>query len=178
MDWGHALEITSHDEDVLGHKRGEHEGQQGFEALGLLVAMRIWAPLWRDKRVKLHIRNDNVGALTVFSSCKGKSVPMNAIAREYALDIADGVHEPDLVQHLPGICNVVADSLSRRTDPAYAKTWTLPTFLVNAKHVHPPTRDNKWWKATIPPGYTTSTTKGGDDDLVSTKPVNTRWCQT
>ena len=68
--------ITHDDELVLGHKRGEHEGQQGFQALALLVAVRLWAPLWRTKRVCLALRNDNVGALTIFSSLKGKSVPI------------------------------------------------------------------------------------------------------
>ena len=156
--------IATHDETVLGHKRGEHEGQQAFEALALLVAIRLWAPLWKHKRVRLIIRNDNVGALTVFAACKGKSIPMNAVAREYALDLADGTHEPDLIQHLPGITNAVADALSRRTDPAYEKNWVTPTHLKHAKRVEPLERGPSWWKARVTPGVSANAQKGGDDN--------------
>ena len=92
-----SIVITEHDEAVLGHKRGEHEGQQGFEALALLVAIRLWMALWRMKRVRLALRNDNVGALTMFTAPKGKSMPMNAVAREYALDMAECVFEPSKI---------------------------------------------------------------------------------
>ena len=37
---------------------------------------------------------------------------MNRIAREYALDVAEGAYAPVVVAHLPGIANTIADSLS------------------------------------------------------------------
>ena len=73
--------ISPDDAVVLGHERGEKEGQQAFEGLALLVAVRLWAPLWKSKRVHFTLRSDNVGALTIFSALKTSSEPMNLIAR-------------------------------------------------------------------------------------------------
>ena len=53
---------------------GENQGQQGFEAMCLLIAVRIWAPIWKNSRVTLALRNDNIGALTIFSSLKGNNL--------------------------------------------------------------------------------------------------------
>ena len=60
--------ITKDVEDVLPPKREEHEGQQTFESLSLLVATRLWSLLWRQKRVRLCVRSDNRGALSSFSN--------------------------------------------------------------------------------------------------------------
>ena len=46
-------------------------------------------------------------------------------------------YERDVVEHIPGITNIVADSLSRRTDPAQLKKWSLHHFLSNARHFAP-----------------------------------------
>ena len=141
---------------MLGHKSGENEGQQGFEAMALLLAVRVWAPLWHSSRVTLSLRNDNVGALSVFSSLKGKSVPMNAVAREFALDMSQSAYEPSVIQHLPGVTNKVADVLSRRCDPRYSDSWRVPQYLTNhgAVRVSLPPRLSTWWKALAPPGET------------------------
>ena len=40
--------ISKDDETVLGHKMGENQGQQGFEAMCLLIAVRVWAPIWKN----------------------------------------------------------------------------------------------------------------------------------
>ena len=114
---------------MLGHKRGEHDVQQGFEALALLVAIRL----------------DN--SFPRFSACKGRYGQINTVARDCALDIGEFAFSSGLVQHIPGVTNMVADSLSRRTDPKYASTWALSHFLVNAKVVIPPLRTTSWWRA-------------------------------
>ena len=67
-----------------------------------------------------------MGALSIFSSCKGKDGPMNIVAREYALDIGECAFAPELIQHIPGATNMIADLLSRRTDPKYAAAWAVP----------------------------------------------------
>lgn len=66
------------------------------------------------KRAKLHVRGDNVGALTLFSTLESSSPPLTKIAREFALDLGRARFRPDLVQHIPGIVNKVNDVLSRR----------------------------------------------------------------
>ena len=138
--------ITKDDEAVLPHKRGEHEGQQTFESLSLLVATRLWSPLWRQKRVRLCVRSDNRGALSVFSNLKSAGVGGTLIAREYALDLAECCFQPLCIQHVPGVANATADALSRRTDPQYAANWSLPLFLSCDKQATPPRRDSTWWK--------------------------------
>lgn len=145
-------DITPQDEQSLGHARGDHHGQQGFEALALLIAVRIWAPVWKSSRGTLALRSDNMGALSVFSACKGKEGPMNLVAREFALDVGQATHMPDLVQHLPGVSNQIADALSRRTDLQYAKGWQLPSFLAGATHIKLEPRGPSWWRTSLSPG--------------------------
>jgi len=79
-----------------------------------LVALRVWAKFWQGQRAKLHVRGDNVGALTLFSTLESSSPPLTKIAREFALDLGRARFRPDLVQHIPGIVNKVNDVLSRR----------------------------------------------------------------
>ena len=49
------------------------------------------------------------------------------VAREIALDIAQDVYRPTLVQHIPGVSNVAADSLSRLEMPG--SQYSIPAFL-------------------------------------------------
>ena len=132
--------VSKDDEFILELKRGEPESQQGFEAIALSIAVRLWLPFGKSKRFSLAIRNDNIGASTICSSLKGKSGPMNAVAREFSLDIAEGSFEPLLVQHLPGVSNTVADLLSRKTDPHYSSKWRLPLILQDAQQMSVPPR--------------------------------------
>ena len=102
--------------------------------------------------MRLKLRSDNIGALTVFSACKGAPGAMNAVAREYALDAAEGVYEPEVVAHLPGVANATADVLSRRNDPKYKGSWAPPAFLARAERVWPSPRPLRWWRARVAPG--------------------------
>ena len=120
--------------------------------MALLIATRLWSHLWRTRRVSLRLRSDNIGALTVFSACKGAPGAMNTVAREYALDAAEGSFEPQLIDHLPGITNQAADILSRRLDPKHARGWKVHPFLANAERIEPPPRPLSWWRSLLPPG--------------------------
>ena len=88
---------------------------------------------------------------------------MNLLAREYALDMGECSYGPDVIEHIPSIINIVADSLSKRTDPAYLKKWSLPHFLSNAKHIAPQTRPPSWWRYLSIPGFATRQKFGGWD---------------
>ena len=52
--------LSSLDFAMFAHARGDHTGQQTWEALALLVALRLWAPLWKGKRVVITVRSDSV----------------------------------------------------------------------------------------------------------------------
>ena len=80
-----------------------------------------------------------VGAL------KGRGGALNIIARELALDLARSPYFPDTLEHLPGIANVLADSLSRRLDPG-KQPWSLPPALAHVTPSTLPNRDSAWWR--------------------------------
>eukprot|EP00971_Amphidinium_carterae_P195519 3879893-Amphidinium_carterae.1 len=42
-----------------------------------------------------------------------RSVPINRIARELALELASGCYRPNIIEHLPGVLNTLADYASR-----------------------------------------------------------------
>ena len=62
--------------------------QQAAEALALLVALREWALHWRDQRVRLSVRTDNIAALTMLGRLQPHSEQLGLIAREVALAAA------------------------------------------------------------------------------------------
>eukprot|EP00435_Cladocopium_sp_Y103_P021519 s4006_g5.t1 len=140
-----AIPITKEDQDILQTEAGDCRGQQVWEALAGLVALRAWSPHWQHFPVVLQVRNDNVGALTLFSTLKGGSPALSLIAREFALDLGKATCRPALVQHLPGITNKTCDALSRRYDPHF--TFELPRCLLHAKPILPPARDKAWWRS-------------------------------
>ena len=62
--------------------------QQAAKALAILVALRQWAPLWRDQGIRLQLRTDNVAALTTLIKMQPLSSALGIIARELALEVA------------------------------------------------------------------------------------------
>ena len=111
----------------MGQPLGESAGQQTWEALAVLVALRAWAHRWQGRRVVLRVRSDSVSALTLVLAAKAKGRGPAIIAREVALDLAEMVYRPDVVSHIPGLANVAADKLSRLAQPGTSASW--PTYL-------------------------------------------------
>ena len=87
----------------------------------------------------------------MLAKLKAKSSNLLLVARELALDLADGTFAPDVVEHVPGVANVIPDVLSRRLDPAYADSWQLPQALRNMKEAKCPDRDAQWWRTLVIP---------------------------
>ena len=139
-------EITDRDCEVLQRQRGSHEGQQAFESLAILVAVRLWHPTVRRHRATLSVRTDNMGALSVVAALKGKGPSLGVVARELALELGNCEFFPRTVTHLPGVANVLADSLSRRLDPS-KQPWSVPHHV---QHILSPStlppRDWGWWR--------------------------------
>ena len=94
-----AVDITEYDQEVLQTKSGDCRGQQVWEALAGLVALRLWSVHWKHFPVFLQVRNDNMGALTLFATLKGGSQALSLLAREFALDLGLATCKPNLVQH-------------------------------------------------------------------------------
>ena len=66
-------------------------GQQAWEALALLVAVRHWRYAWNRQRCTIQVASDNMVALSMGCDMSTRSQPLGVIARELALDIADAV---------------------------------------------------------------------------------------
>ena len=137
-----ADRLTSEDERRIGQPRGTSEGQQSWEALCALCALRLWAPRWKQRRVKLAVRSDSVSTLVLLVKLKASGPGTSLIAREAALDIAQAIYEPAIVEHIPGVANTLADLLSRLTQ----SRSPLPAALASARRRHLPERDGLWWR--------------------------------
>ena len=134
--------ITGTDQEVLKTWAGGSEGQQVWEALIVLAALRLWSPLWRDRRITLGVKSDSVSALIMLIKLKTDGVGTGIISRELALDIGEAIYEPNVGTHIPGITNILADHLSRRDDD----TIPLPAALRLARRREFPVRDRSWWR--------------------------------
>ena len=130
---------------LLSPSPSKMKRQQVWEALAGLIASRTWAARWQHFPVVLQVRSNNMGALTLFATLKAGSPSLAIIAREFAIDLGKATCKPALVQHIPGVTNVVCDALSRRYDPRFR--FVLPRCLLNAQAILPPPRTHAWWKS-------------------------------
>ena len=117
-------------------------GQQVWESLALLVALRLWSSQWVKRGVELHLGSGSVSALSLLIKlhAKPKAKGLGRIARELALDFSRCSYRPRWHEHIPGVSNIVSDILSRRFQPG--KTFKLPTVLQQATEVKVPPRDH------------------------------------
>ena len=127
--------------------RGDPAFNTLWEALAILVGLRAWKTA--DRRfARVAIRSDNLGALCSLSKMAAKSPELNVILREISLDESDLSQPLLLLRHIPGVANVIADSLSRLHAPS---PKVIPSAL---SHLHPtplPRRDRRYWQASRPP---------------------------
>ena len=144
-----SSELTDDDFSLFGHEQGSSSGQQTWECLALLVALRQWRDDWQHLRAVLEVRADSVASLTMAMSMKAGGRGPGIIARELALLLGDAEFRPSVLSHVPGIANVSADMLSRRFDPN--KKFTLPPCLRSVREVHPPVRGKAYYLTLSPP---------------------------
>ena len=85
-----------------------------------------------------------MAALYAVAKMQPKSKALGIIARELALDLADASYTIDFLQHVAGLANVTADTLSRKWQPD--KKFAIPDLLTNAVEVKPPVRTPNWWR--------------------------------
>ena len=106
-------------EDILTKfqaKTGDPKFTTLWEALALLTAFRLWLP---DFKFRAHVRvkADSLSSLVVLAKGRAKSLELNVIAREVALDQALQQYRLTLLEHIPGVTNLEADYLSRIHSP-------------------------------------------------------------
>ena len=160
-----AAPLTEDDEEVFGYKRGSADGQQTWEALTPLCALRAWKHRWRRRRLRLCSRGDNMASLAMMLSLRAKGAGPSAIAREMALELGDGSYAPDLIEHLPGVMNPEADELSRRLDPAH-QPWALPVLFHGVRETVLPRRPLSWYLTMgTPPAVAASQEAGSGQPL-------------
>ena len=143
-----ADQLTEWDEWRFGHARGSSTGQQVWESLGALVALRLWSHHWKDSRLSIRVTGDSVAMLTLVTKMRPPtaSLGLGIIAREMALDVADMVYTPDIAAHIPGIANLSADVLSRKFE---TKGWRLPAMFEGVPEAIPPRRDANYFRTLI-----------------------------
>ena len=96
------------------------------------------------------MRSDSISASVLCLNLKTKGDGTSITAREIAVDIADAVYAPHIVEHIPGVENTVADMLSRKFAPG--TTFELPECLRGVEELVLPTRTREFYTtAVLPP---------------------------
>ena len=139
--------ISSHDETIHQLQIGDCRGQQAWEALAILVAIRIWSQHLTTGRIVLSVKSDSITALTVVLEAKGRGPSVALIAREIALDLASATFVPSVVEHIPGASNVISDALSRLQEPGHSQE--LPPYLDAAEFHQAEERTRHWYKTLL-----------------------------
>eukprot|EP00435_Cladocopium_sp_Y103_P025927 s1750_g6.t1 len=139
--------LTAEDEKLLRIEIGSSTSQQVAEALAALVALRCWKDYWKRRGVKLFVKSDSVSTLTLLAKLKvkAKSYGLGMIARELALEFGTCSFRPRFLQHIPGIANEWADSLSRQAQPNNKKL--LPNELQRCRQENITTRSEAYYRA-------------------------------
>ena len=139
-----ACPIQASDRRIYGITSCDSVGQQLWECLALLVALRLWQPLWAPHRLNISVRGDNVGALTLLLKMRPHSPQHAIIARELSLITIESPFFPSIV-HTPGLAHVTADYLSRIYDES-TDTSVEHFSLKGSKLRVCEERDERWYR--------------------------------
>ena len=97
------------------HHRGDNKGQQTWESLCVLIAVRCWAKCWVNTKATITLKSYNMMALAV--AAKLKSSVSTLMSKELALAFSASCFQPQFIEHVPGVFNVSADALPGLDDP-------------------------------------------------------------
>jgi hypothetical protein len=123
---------------------GDPAGQCTWEALAVLVGLRLWGAVIGGQGSVMEVMSDNMAAVVLSTRMCSSSARLNCIGAELALTLEEmGIQEMQAV-HLPGSLNVTADFLSRLDAPGGStKAW--PDELAGAKRKRVPLRDDAFF---------------------------------
>ena len=133
--------IQTMDLRKFGAARGDSKFNTLWEALAVLVALKIWHKVL-DESTAFKFKTDNVGVMFAHSSKRSRDPKINVILREIAL-IETAV--PGLVisaVHSFGVANTWPDALSRLEAPS---PCIVPAELALVKRFTPVQRDSQFW---------------------------------
>ena len=125
--------------------RSDPAGQQTWEALCMLIALRVWKRFWLDSVSFLTTKTDNMTTLMLITKLKASGRGPAIVARELALDLGDASHSPNMRTHISGISNNTCDALSRLNQPG--KSYCIPPSLSHLSPTTIPRRDVAWYKS-------------------------------
>jgi hypothetical protein len=134
-------DITSLDCATLKAETGVSDYMAVWEALALLITLRIWAN--DAEGFTFAARSDNSGVGVIAGKLRSPNPALNLIASEVALDLTKLLYEPFRIAHIRGIANIVPDALSRMSQPGASSE--LPMQLVNVERSVCPKRDKHFW---------------------------------
>ena len=143
----YACDVSKDDAEIYGHAIGSSTGQQVWECLAFLIGVSIWSSSWKQERINLKVRGDNVGALTLLIKLRPSSAAQAIVARELALHLIEVSFPPEAV-HTPGMSHVIADQLSRVNAPGGSQDakMTLHPALASAVRTEVPARPRHWYR--------------------------------
>ena len=100
--------------------------------------------VWHRRRVNLRVIGDSVTAMALLLKLKARGSGPALVPREIALDMAEALYQPNVVGHLPGVANTIADWMSR---PRKRRTLPEPRALAGAVRRRVPLRGRSWWRS-------------------------------
>ena len=124
---------------------GDSGGNSVWEALAILVGLRVWHDKLHTQAL-IRVKSDSRVALAAVLKLASPDPKLNLIAREIALDTAEFIYEPSLLEHIPGVANVVPDILSRFFSP---EPKPFPSCLHHLCPTPVPVRDHSFWRTCV-----------------------------
>ena len=135
--------LKAEDYHRFEHQPGDAAGQQTWESLAAMVAIRLWRSKWTSERIRITVRGDSIAMLSLVLNMRPKSTQMRLIGQEIALDLAEVSFLPLIAEHIPGVANVAADKLSRTFN---LEAKDLPVLHAATKR-HPSARTDFYFKS-------------------------------
>ena len=137
-----AVGVDNDDCEALRARPGVSDFNTSWEALAILIAVRGW--LADRGAITATVVSDSLAALGVVGALSSTEFGLNRVARELALDLALSRYALNVVEHLPGVANVVPDALSRLSAP---EPKPFPSACLACPRMLPPPRTPSWWRA-------------------------------
>jgi hypothetical protein len=135
--------IQDNDLRILHAERANPSFQTTWEALAILVAVRLWLRENHDG-IRIEIRSDSLSALSAAGKASSGSKSVRTILCELALDEADLVGGSCWLTHIPGKANKWPDALSRLHAPTKS---SIPIELLTIERTPVVTRDQSFWRS-------------------------------